>query len=44
MNRKQKSEIKRLKNKIASCITDKHIAKASNKLLKHKYKKTKRNS
>ncbi len=42
MNRKQKSEIKKLKNKIASCITDKHIAKAQVKLLKHKYKKNKK--
>lgn len=39
--KKQKSGIKKLKNKLAACITDKHIAKASNKLLKHKYKKNK---
>ena len=42
MNRKQKSEIKKLKNKIASCIGDKYIAKAQVKLLKHKYKKNKK--
>ena len=36
-NTKQKN--KKLKDKLSKCIEEKHIARASNKLLKRRYKK-----
>ena len=39
MNKKEKQEVKKFKNKIAKCIGEKYVAKATNKLLKQKYKK-----
>tara|TARA_Y100001951_G_C11243177_1_gene241786 strand:- start:327 stop:449 length:123 start_codon:yes stop_codon:yes gene_type:complete len=36
---KARQEVKKLKNKLARCITDKSIARGSNILLKNKKKK-----
>ena len=40
--KKQKQEIKKIKNKLAKCIGDKHIAKARIKFAKHFLKNKKR--
>ena len=39
MTKKEKPEIKKLKNKLSKCITEKYIARGSNVLLKNRRNK-----
>ena len=38
-NKKEKQEVKKLKNKLGKCITEKSIARGSNVLIKNRKKK-----